>query len=45
MQLLQHLSPNRPDWNGRRYAIKQVAPVIKEETNEIVVITVSTFYF
>ncbi len=33
------------DWNGRRYAIKQVAPVIKEEANEIVVITVYTFYF
>ena len=33
------------DWNGRRYAIKQVAPVIKEEANEIVVVTVYTFYF
>jgi len=32
-------------WQGQRYAIKQVAPVIKEETNEIVVITVYTFYF
>ena len=27
------------------YAIKQVAPVIKEESQEIVVITVYTFYF
>jgi hypothetical protein len=30
---------------GKLYRIKQVAPVIKEETNEIVVITVYTFYF
>jgi hypothetical protein len=32
-------------WQGRSYAIKQVAPVIKEEATEIVVITVYTFYF
>ncbi len=32
-------------WQGRSYAIKQVAPVIKEEAKEIVVITVYTFYF
>jgi hypothetical protein len=32
-------------WQGKHYAIKQVAPVIKEEANEIVVITVYTFYF
>lgn len=32
-------------WQGNRYAIKQVAPVIKEEAQEIVVITVYTFYF
>lgn len=32
-------------WQGKRYAIKQVAPVIKEEIDEIVVITVYTFYF
>lgn len=32
-------------WQGNRYAIKQVAPVIKEEANEIVVITVYVFYF
>lgn len=32
-------------WQRNLYAIKQVAPVIKEETNEIVVITVYTFYF
>lgn len=32
-------------WQGNTYAIKQVAPVIKEEPDEIVVITVYTFYF
>ena len=32
-------------WQGHCYAIKQVAPVIKEEVYEIVVITVYTFYF
>jgi len=32
-------------WQGRHYRIKQVAPVIKEKTNETVVITVYTFYF
>ena len=33
------------NWQGRPYAIKQVAPVIKEEAAEIVVITGYTFYF
>ncbi len=32
-------------WQGKHYAIKQVAPVIKEEADEIIVITVYTFYF
>jgi len=32
-------------WQGKNYPIKQVAPVIKEEANETVVITVYTFYF
>ena len=32
-------------WQGNYYPIKQVAPVIKEEADEIVVITVFTFYF
>jgi hypothetical protein len=32
-------------WQGQFYAIKQVAPVMKEEANETVVITVYTFYF
>ena len=33
------------EWQGRSYPIKQVAPVIVEEANAIVVITVYTFYF
>ncbi len=32
-------------WQGKFYRIKQVAPVVKEEAYEIVVITVYTFYF
>jgi hypothetical protein len=32
-------------WRGKHYAIKQVAPVIAERGNEIVVITVYTFFF
>jgi len=37
--------PFGQSWQGNVYAIKQVAPVIKEESDEIVVITVYTFYF
>ncbi len=37
--------PFNRTWQGTHYAIKQVAPVIKEEAEEIVVITVYTFYF
>jgi hypothetical protein len=32
-------------WQGKFYAIKQVAPVVVEEETEFVVITVYTFYF
>ena len=32
-------------WRGQRYAIKQVAPVIVEKPDEIVVVTVYTFFF
>jgi hypothetical protein len=32
-------------WQGNWYAVKQVAPVIAEEAEEIVVVTVYTFYF
>ena len=36
---------HRARWQGKFYAIKQVAPVVAEGQNEIVVITVYTFYF
>lgn len=32
-------------WQGKYYAIKQVAPVIVEEADRIVVVTVYTFFF
>ncbi len=32
-------------WQGKFYAIKQVAPVVVEAQNERVVVTVYTFYF
>ncbi len=33
------------DWNGRRYATKQVRPIFVDEEHEIVVITVYTYYY
>lgn len=32
-------------WQGRQYAIKQVAPVVADEPDELVVVTVYVFYF
>ena len=32
-------------WGGRYYGIKQVAPVVAEKTDRIVVVTVYAFYF
>lgn len=32
-------------WNGRPYAMKQVRPVFVDEPQEIVVVTVYTYYF
>ena len=32
-------------WRGRRYAVKQVAPVVAEEANKFVVVTVYVYYF
>ena len=43
--LCRYNLPYGRTWQGTLYAIKQVAPVIKEEADEIVVITVYTFYF
>jgi hypothetical protein len=37
--------PYHAFWQGKFYAIKQVAPVVAEAENEIVVVTVYTFYF
>lgn len=37
--------PFHREWNGRRYATKQVRPVFAEEAEEIVVVTVYTYYF
>jgi Domain of unknown function (DUF4258) len=33
------------EWDGRYYAVQQVAPVAAEEAERFVVITVYTFYF
>jgi hypothetical protein len=33
------------EWDGRYYAVQQVAPIVAEKSDELVVITVYTFYF
>jgi hypothetical protein len=33
------------EWNGKRYATKRVRPVFVEEAEEIVVVTVYTYFF
>ncbi len=33
------------DWNNKTYATKQVRPIFVEESEEIVVVTVYTYYF
>ena len=35
----------KQEWDGRHYGIKQVAPVVAEEENRTVVVTVYAFYF
>jgi hypothetical protein len=37
--------PFTAGWQGRTYAVKQVAPVVAETDDEFVVITVYTLYF
>jgi len=32
-------------WQGVHYQVKQVTPVIKEEDNQIIVITIYTYFF
>lgn len=36
--------PFNRDWNGKRYEIKRVRPIFVEEENEIVVVTVYTYF-
>jgi hypothetical protein len=33
------------EWNGKVYATKQIRPIFVEEAEEILVITVYTYYF
>jgi hypothetical protein len=33
------------EWNGRYYGVQQIVPVIAEEGERLVVVTVYTFYF
>ena len=37
--------PFNAEWNGNFYATKQIRPIFVDEPNEIVVITVYTFYY
>lgn len=32
-------------WRGKQYAVKQVAPVVAEEADRLVVVTVFVHYF
>lgn len=43
--LYRHNFQYRAQWQGKFYAIKQVAPVVVETEREMVVVTVCTFYF
>jgi hypothetical protein len=35
----------RREWDGRHYAVQQVAPVVADEPDRMVVVTVYTFYY
>ena len=37
--------PFHNEWNGRRYLTKRVRPIFVDEPDEIVVVTVYTYYF
>ena len=37
--------PFAEEWNGQRYATKQVRPIFVDEAKEIVVVTVYTYYY
>jgi hypothetical protein len=44
-ELCRYNFPYDKDSQGQQYRVKQVAPVIKEKSNEIVVITVTRSIF
>jgi hypothetical protein len=37
--------PCNGEWKGRKYAIKQVMPIVIEESDKIIVVTIYVFYF
>ena len=37
--------PFYQEWKGREYAIKQVMPMVMEESDKMMVVTVHVFYF
>jgi hypothetical protein len=37
--------PFGKEWGGRTYAMQQIVPVVAEEDDCLVVVTVFTFYF
>jgi hypothetical protein len=32
-------------WRGKHYSVRQVAPIVAEEADELVIVTVYVFYF
>lgn len=36
---------NNAEWNGTYYATKRVRPILVEEPDEIVIVTVYTYFF
>jgi len=44
-EMCRYSFPFGGNWQGKRYRIKQVAPIIQEKPKEIIVITVYAFYF
>jgi hypothetical protein len=43
--ILRKNSPYNDQWQGKRYAVKQVAAVVSEEAEQLVVVTVFVYYF
>jgi len=33
------------EWDGKWYAVQQVAPIVEEQAGQFVVVTVYTYYF